>query len=89
MDDLAWDLGNPDDAVKTNPIPINLGDRDHRGVFVLPAPINGTGSVSDFHPMKGPMTTQTLRGMRRQRRHALARRPRQPAAATRRRRSTR
>jgi hypothetical protein len=24
MDDLAWDLGNPDDAVKTNPIPINL-----------------------------------------------------------------
>ena len=25
MDDLAWDLGNPDDVVKTNPIPINLG----------------------------------------------------------------
>ena len=31
--------------------------------FQLPAPINGTGSVNDFHPMKGPMTTQTLRGM--------------------------
>src|SRR5262249_25480520 len=26
MDDLAWDLGNPDDAVKKNPIPINFGD---------------------------------------------------------------
>ena len=25
MDDLAWDLGNPDDAVKPNPIPMNLG----------------------------------------------------------------
>src|SRR6185369_16270637 len=26
MDDLAWDLGNPDDVVKKNPIPLNLGD---------------------------------------------------------------
>ncbi|MDX2170047.1 MAG: hypothetical protein SF182_23455 [Deltaproteobacteria bacterium] len=63
MDDLAWDLGNPDDAVKTNPIPINLAIAISSGVFVLPAPINGTGVITDFHPMKGPMTTQTLRGM--------------------------
>ncbi len=63
MDDLAWDLGNPDDAVKKNPIPINLGIAITSGFFTLPAPINGTGRVDDFHPMKGPMTTQTLRGM--------------------------
>jgi len=63
MDDLAWDLGNPDDAVKKNPIPINLGIAVNTGFFTLPAPINGTGRVDDFHPMKGPMTTQTLRGL--------------------------
>jgi DNA-binding beta-propeller fold protein YncE len=63
MDDLAWDLGNPDDAVKKNPIPINLAIAITFGVVQLPAPINGSGLVNDFHPMKGPMTTQTLRGM--------------------------
>jgi DNA-binding beta-propeller fold protein YncE len=63
MDDLAWDLGNPDDDVKFNPIPINLGIAVTSGVFVLPTPINGTGTLTDFHPMKGPMTTQTLRGL--------------------------
>jgi DNA-binding beta-propeller fold protein YncE len=46
MDDLAWNLGNPDDPVTTN---------------TQPSPVN-TGS-SSFHPMKGPMTTQTLRGL--------------------------
>jgi DNA-binding beta-propeller fold protein YncE len=64
MDDLAWDLGNPDDPVKNNPIPINLAIGVTSGVFVLPTPINGTGRVNDFHPMKGPMTTQTLRGLK-------------------------
>jgi DNA-binding beta-propeller fold protein YncE len=44
-DELAWDLGNPDDVVKSNPIPS----------------VNGGSTV--FHPMKGPMTTQTLRGL--------------------------
>jgi YVTN family beta-propeller protein len=63
MDDLAWDLGNPDAPVKSNPIPINLGVAVTSGVFVLESPINGTGNLTDFHPMKGPMTTQTLRGM--------------------------
>jgi DNA-binding beta-propeller fold protein YncE len=63
MDDLAWDLGNPDDVVKHNPIPINLAIAITTGFVQLPAPINGTGNVADFHPMKGPMTTQTLRGM--------------------------
>ena len=63
MDDLAWDLGNPDANVTANPIPINLAIAVTSGVFKLPAPINGTGNVADFHPMKGPMTTQTLRGL--------------------------
>jgi DNA-binding beta-propeller fold protein YncE len=64
MDDLAWNLGNPDDAVKPNPIPINLAIAVTSGVIHLPTPINGTGRVADFHPMKGPMTTQTLRGLK-------------------------
>ncbi|MBI3785653.1 MAG: hypothetical protein HY270_19845 [Deltaproteobacteria bacterium] len=47
FDSLAWDLGNPDDVVLNNPNPFRLGP---------------LGDPS-FHPMKGPMTTQTLRGM--------------------------
>jgi DNA-binding beta-propeller fold protein YncE len=65
MDDLAWDLGNPDEVVTKSPIPINFGILFMLGLPVgLDAPINGTGRVDDFHPMKGPMTTQTLRGLR-------------------------
>ncbi|HEV7733904.1 MAG TPA: hypothetical protein VGR62_17170 [Candidatus Binatia bacterium] len=65
MDDIGWNLGNPDDPVKKNPIPINLeiAVGFGSGLFPLPSPINGTGVGNDFHPMKGPMTTQTLRGM--------------------------
>jgi DNA-binding beta-propeller fold protein YncE len=47
MDGLAWDLGNPDDETSNNNIPFAVGP------FGDP----------DFHPMKGPMTTQSLRGM--------------------------
>jgi DNA-binding beta-propeller fold protein YncE len=45
MDDLAWDLGNPDDdrVVNGNPFTVGFG--------------------APFHPMKGPMTTQSLRGL--------------------------
>jgi 6-phosphogluconolactonase (cycloisomerase 2 family) len=68
MDDIAWDLGNPDDAVKKNPIPINLGNplivAAGKQLFKFDGQINGTGKVDDFHPMKGPMTTQTLRGLK-------------------------
>ena len=67
MDDLAWDLGNPDDVVTKNPIPRNLGDALTvflgKGLFGFRGAINGAGAVDDFHPMKGPMTTQTLRGL--------------------------
>ena len=59
MDDLAWDLGNPDNPVTTNPQPINFA----AAATGFKPPINGTGVVTDFHPMKGPMTTQTLRGL--------------------------
>jgi YVTN family beta-propeller protein len=64
-DELAWDLGNPDDATKSNPIPINLGGAAALGLalFGTPGKINGTGKVDVFHPMKGPMTVQTLRGL--------------------------
>lgn len=47
-DELAWDLGNPDEEVMATPSNI----RDFTGV----------GDI-DFHPMKGPMTTQSLRGL--------------------------
>jgi DNA-binding beta-propeller fold protein YncE len=50
LDSLAWDLGNPDDTVLNNPNPIRVPD-----------PF-GT-AFQDFHPLKGPMTTQSLRGM--------------------------
>ena len=50
FDGLAWDLGNPDDEVVSNPNGfVNLiGLRP-------PTPV--------FHPMKGPMSTQSLRGL--------------------------
>jgi hypothetical protein len=56
FDSLAWDLGNPDAKVTPNPGPfvsalINL-------LVDPPQPI-----TPEFHPMKGPMITQSLRGM--------------------------
>ncbi len=59
MDDLAWDLGNPDDSQASNPMPIRLSI----GAGAFNPPINGTGNVSEFSAMKGAMTTQTLRGL--------------------------
>jgi DNA-binding beta-propeller fold protein YncE len=47
-DQLAWDLGNPDGDVVPPP-----------GIQRTEFPFGDT----DFHPMKGPMTTQSLRGM--------------------------
>jgi DNA-binding beta-propeller fold protein YncE len=68
VDELAWDLGNPDDPVTHNPIEKKLaGDLEialGKVLFGVKSPINGTDNVEDFHPMKGPMTTQTLRGLR-------------------------
>ena len=51
MDRLAWDLGDPAGEVKEVSSP-----RHNLGANV---PALNTG-FTDFHPMKGPMTTQTL-----------------------------
>ncbi|WP_165374324.1 MULTISPECIES: hypothetical protein [Sorangium] len=48
FDSLAWDLGNPDGSVLDNPGPFCTE------LF---------GLDPSLHPMKGPMTTQSLRGM--------------------------
>ena len=52
MDDLAWDLGDPDGAPFPNPNPAPPA--------VDFPPIN---VLQPFDPLKGPMTTQSLRGM--------------------------
>ena len=57
LDQLAWDLGNPDDPVTSNPMNIRLA------LFASADEINGDAELDEFHPMKGPMTTQTLRGL--------------------------
>jgi YVTN family beta-propeller protein len=54
MDMLAWDLGNPGGSLETNRIKV-AGSQT-----VVPG---GIFSNVVFHPMKGPMTTQTLRGL--------------------------
>ena len=51
MDDLAWDLGDPDGTVESNPNP-------------APPGLGVIAPMGNFHPLKGPMTTQTLRGMK-------------------------
>jgi len=48
-DGLAWDLGNPDGTVSRIP-----------NMFI---PISPAGLPHQFHPMKGPMTTQSMRGL--------------------------
>jgi DNA-binding beta-propeller fold protein YncE len=51
FDSLAWNLGDPDATMSTNNQP-------------QPDPLlQLTNPTEPFHPMKGPMTTQTLRGM--------------------------
>ena len=57
FDSLAWDLGNPDDVKINNPLPVRLGTLCNLGAC------STVQDLSHFHPMKGPMTTQTLRGM--------------------------
>ena len=72
-DGLAWDLGNPDASISESPLPVKFqklleleirGDLGIDGIGVTDVEaINGGASLNQFHPMKGPMTTQTLRGM--------------------------
>ncbi len=51
MDHLAWDLGNPDEARLDSPNNYNSNVPPRR-------------TKPFFHPMKGPMSTQSFRGMR-------------------------
>jgi DNA-binding beta-propeller fold protein YncE len=48
LDQLAWDLGNPNEATTLNP-----------NAYLPLSP----RTTPRFHPLKGPMTTQTLKGM--------------------------
>jgi DNA-binding beta-propeller fold protein YncE len=48
LDHLSWDLGNPNEATTLNP-----------NAYLPLSP----RTTPRFHPLKGPMTTQTLRGM--------------------------
>jgi DNA-binding beta-propeller fold protein YncE len=54
FDSLAWNLGNPDGQTLADP-----------GPFASPLldPVTGEPVAPVVHPMKGPMTTQSLRGM--------------------------
>jgi len=56
MDDLSWDLGDPDAVPFANPNPTPPTDE-----FPL---IGALPPLQPFDPLKGPMTTQSLRGMK-------------------------
>ncbi|MBW2716237.1 MAG: SMP-30/gluconolactonase/LRE family protein, partial [Deltaproteobacteria bacterium] len=63
LDDLAWDLGNPDDLRKQNINPMNDEPFVDLGVGSCLIQQLAFGNACTFHPMKGPMTTQSLRGL--------------------------
>lgn len=54
MDLLAWDLGDPQGVLETNRAMVS------GSALLVPG---GISSNFVFHPMKGPMTTQTLKGL--------------------------
>jgi DNA-binding beta-propeller fold protein YncE len=54
LDSLAWNLGNPDGELGNVPGPF---------ASALVNPLTHEPVATTFHPMKGPMTTQSLRGM--------------------------
>ncbi len=57
FDSLAWDLGDPDNDQTTNTGPFRVDEGI--GFFLL----RGQPENPHFRPMKGPMTTQSLRGL--------------------------
>ena len=71
-DHLSWNLGNPDAANGTNPQPFPTQNLSELGCLLVGPEeescqlldlINGDGNERSFASMKGPMGTQTLRGM--------------------------
>lgn len=72
-DHLSWNLGNPDASNGSNPQPFPTKHLSELGCLLVGADdescqlleiINGNGDSRTFASMKGPMGTQTLRGMR-------------------------
>ena len=63
-DHLSWDLGNPDEAntKNTNCFTTERGFGFGLDQFFIDY-INGNGKPRDFASLKGPMATQTLKGM--------------------------
>ncbi|MGR9108815.1 MAG: YncE family protein [Gammaproteobacteria bacterium] len=57
LDGLAWDLGDPDNIQTLNIGPFRVSEAI--GFFLL----RGRPENPHFRPMKGPMTTQSLRGL--------------------------
>jgi len=69
LDGLAWDLGNPEGEfvsylrLNNNLRFVEADVATQAPVPCLPLGPNGCASHAGFDPQKGPMTTQTLRGM--------------------------
>ena len=71
-DHLSWNLGNPDSSNDANPQPFPTQNLSELGCLLVGPDedscqllniINGNGDERAFAAMKGPMGTQTLRGM--------------------------
>ncbi|MCG7551047.1 hypothetical protein [Pseudoalteromonas sp. Of7M-16] len=71
-DHLSWNLGNPDASNIKNPQPFPTQNLSELGCLLVGPEeescqlleiINGNGDERSFASMKGPMGTQTLRGM--------------------------
>ncbi|WP_211185393.1 YncE family protein [Thalassotalea algicola] len=71
-DHLSWNLGNPDASNGANPQPFPTENLSELGCLLVGPDeascqlleiINGNGNKRSFASMKGPMGTQTLRGM--------------------------
>ena len=64
FDSLAWDLGDPDAGELTNPGPFVVTPADVCGPMIrLNCLPDGSPTSVHFRPMKGPMATQSLRGL--------------------------
>jgi len=72
IDHLSWNLGNPDASNGNNPQPFPTQNLTELGCLLVGPEeescqlldlINGNGNERSFASMKGPMGTQTLRGM--------------------------
>jgi len=56
MDQIGWDLGNPATGAKAF-------DQTCDNIFTISNQSGGAAGCDQFHPIKGPMVTQTLQGI--------------------------